>query len=50
MGSAKRTTGFTQAAIDRPEVNQTVISLSRKLRVRVSSTATKAAIDSSTGM
>ena len=48
MGSAKRSTGFTHAAIDSPEVNHTVISLSRKLRVSVSSTATNAAIDSST--
>ena len=49
MGSANRSTGFTHAAIDSPEVNHTVISLSRKLRVSVSSTATNAAIDSSSG-
>ncbi len=49
-GSAKRSTGFTHAAMERPDVNHTVISLSRKLLVSVSSTATKAAIDSSTGM
>jgi hypothetical protein len=49
IGSANCSAGFTHAAIDSPEVNHTVISLSRKLRVSVSSTATKTAMESRTG-
>jgi len=49
IGTANCSTGFNQALIDRPELNHTVISLSRKLRVSVSNTATNAAIDNSTG-